>query len=83
MDAGDNTGTLSVALVPGSGRDEETAAPGFAAETFAAAEDWLRRAFALFLLYVGLRMLWRRPPPGVQAPPGAVGFGLAGTGEDV
>jgi uncharacterized protein len=33
------------------------------------AGSWLRRLFALFLLYVGLRMLWPRPPaPGDRLP---------------
>ncbi|MEA3275729.1 MAG: sulfite exporter TauE/SafE family protein [Pseudomonadota bacterium] len=44
------------------------------------AQDWLQRTFAIFLLFVGLRMLWRRRPASVQGPPGAVGIGLAGTG---
>lgn len=44
------------------------------------ADDWLRRIFGLFLLYVGLRMFWLQAPAGVKRSPGQVGFGLAGTG---
>jgi len=42
-------------------------------------EAWLRRIFALFLLYVGLRMLSKEAAAQPTGLPGAVGLGLAGT----
>ena len=44
-------------------------------------EVWLKRIFALFLLYVGGRMLWRTESRSPQrALPGGIGMGLAGAG---
>jgi uncharacterized membrane protein YfcA len=42
--------------------------------------EWLRRIFAVFLLYVGVRMLWPRGRGVPKGPPGTAGIGLAGTG---
>jgi uncharacterized membrane protein YfcA len=40
---------------------------------------WLRRVFAIFLLYVGLQMLSRRPASAPRKSPSGAGMGLAGT----
>jgi uncharacterized membrane protein YfcA len=42
-------------------------------------EVWLRRIFGVFLLYVGLRMLFQRATSGAGDSPGAVKVGLTGT----
>jgi uncharacterized membrane protein YfcA len=44
------------------------------------AGGWLRRVFALFLLYVGGRMLWPGARPASAHLPGGLGMGLAGAG---
>jgi uncharacterized membrane protein YfcA len=42
---------------------------------------WLQRLFGVFLLYVGVRMLWRRSGPAAEGkPPGILALGLSGTG---
>jgi uncharacterized membrane protein YfcA len=43
-------------------------------------QAWLQRIFGVFLLHVGVRMLWRRGAVGGREPPGAAGLALAGTG---
>lgn len=44
-------------------------------------EVWLKRIFALFLLYVGGRMLWRTASPTLRRElPGKIGTALAGAG---
>lgn len=43
-------------------------------------EGWLRRIFALFLIYVGVRMLAQRARSASRGLPGTVGLGLAGIG---
>jgi uncharacterized membrane protein YfcA len=43
-------------------------------------QTWLQRIFGVFLLFVGVRMLWRRRAEVEGEPPGAAGLALAGTG---
>lgn len=43
-------------------------------------DEWLKRIFGAFLLYVGSQMLLRRPETAVREPPGTLGMLAAGAG---